>query len=190
VPPPLDANVVTRKWIFKLKLNGDGSLERYKAHYVLRGFTQRPGVDYDKTFSPMVKPATVQTVLVLALALSRDLSVHQLDVANAFLHGTLMETVYCTQLVGFVDPAHPDMVCKLNKSLYGLKQAPRLGTVASPLSCVRRVSSRPSRTRPCSSSIVVRTLRTSSSTSTILCSPPPPLGSYATSSPASCRSLR
>jgi hypothetical protein len=121
VPPPIGANVVTGKWIFKPKLNGDGSLERYKARYVLRGFTQRPGVDYDETFSPVVKPATVWTVL----ALSRDWSVHQLDVANAFLHGTLTETVYCTQPVGFVDPAHPDMVCKLNKSLYGLKQAPR-----------------------------------------------------------------
>jgi hypothetical protein len=115
--------VVTGKWIFKLKLHADGSLERYKARYVLRGFTQRPGVDYDETFSPVVKPATVRTVLTLAL--SRDCPVHQLDVKNAFLHGTLTETVYCTQPVGFVDPAHPDMVCKLNKSLYGLKQAPR-----------------------------------------------------------------
>jgi hypothetical protein len=112
--------VVTGKWIFKMKLNGDGSLERYKARYVLRGFTQRPGVDYDETFSLVVKPATVRTVL--ALALSRDWLVHQLDVMNAFLHDTLTETVYCTQPVGFVDPAHPDMVCKLNKSLYGLKQ--------------------------------------------------------------------
>ena len=57
----------------------------------------------------------------MTLALSRDWLVHQLDVKNAFLHGTLMETVYCTQPVGFVDAAHPDMVCKLNKSLYGLK---------------------------------------------------------------------
>jgi hypothetical protein len=112
--------VVTGKWIFKMKLNGDGSLERYKARYVLRGFTQRPGVDYDETFSLVVKPATVRTVL--ALALSRDWLVYQLDVMNAFLHDTLTETVYCTQPVGFVDPAHPDMVCKLNKSLYGLKQ--------------------------------------------------------------------
>jgi hypothetical protein len=107
----------------QLKLNDDGSLERYKARYVLRGFTQRPGVDYNETFSLMVKPATVRTVL--ALALSRDWSVHQLDVTNAFLHDTLTETVYCTQPVGFVVPAYPDMVCKLNKSLYGLKQAPR-----------------------------------------------------------------
>jgi hypothetical protein len=123
VPRPHGANVVTGKWIFKLKLHADGSLERYKARYVLRGFTQRPGVDYDETFSPVVKPATVRTVLTLAL--SRDWLVHQLDVKNAFLHGTLTEIVYCTQPVGFVDPAHPDMVCKLNKFLYGLKQAPR-----------------------------------------------------------------
>jgi hypothetical protein len=51
---------------------------------------------------------------------------HQLDVKNTFLHGTLTETVYCTQLVGFVDPTHPDMVCKLNRPLYGLRQAPSL----------------------------------------------------------------
>jgi hypothetical protein len=118
VPRPHGANVVTGKWIFKLKLHADGSLERYKACYVLRGFTQRPGVDYDETFSPVVKPATIRTVLTLAL--SRDWPVHQLDVKNAFLHGTLTETVYCTQHIGFVDPAHPDMVCQLNKSFYGL----------------------------------------------------------------------
>jgi hypothetical protein len=113
--------VVTGKWIFKLKLHANGSLERYKVCYVLRGFTQRPGVNYDETFNPVVKPATVQ--IVLTLALSRDWPVHLIDVKNAFLHDTLTETVYCTQPVGFVDPTHPDMVCKLNKSLYGLKQA-------------------------------------------------------------------
>jgi hypothetical protein len=123
VPRPHGTNVVTGKWIFKLKLHADGSLERYKARYVLQGFTQRPGVDYDETFSPVVKPATVRTVLTLAL--SWDWPVHQLDVKNAFLYDTLTETVYCTQPVGFVDPAHPDLVYKLNKSLYGLKQAPR-----------------------------------------------------------------
>ena len=67
----------------------------------------------------MVKPATVSTVL--SLALSRSWPVHQLDVKNAFLHGTLSETVYCSQLAGFVDSSRSDMVCRLNKSLYGLK---------------------------------------------------------------------
>jgi hypothetical protein len=123
MPRPPRANIVTGKWIFKHKFNSDGSLDHYKARWVLRGFTQRPGVNFDETFSPVVKPAIVRTVL--SLALSRDWSVHQLDVKNAFLRGTLSETVYCTQPSGFVDPARPDHVCRLNKSLYGLKQAPR-----------------------------------------------------------------
>ncbi|WVZ98359.1 LOW QUALITY PROTEIN: hypothetical protein U9M48_043815 [Paspalum notatum var. saurae] len=123
VPPLPGGNVVTGKWIWTHKRRADGTLDRYKARWVLRGFTQRPGVDYDETFSPVVKPAIVRTVL--SLALSRAWPVHQLDVKNAFLHGTLTETVYCSQPAGFVDPARPDMVYRLNKPLYGLKQAPR-----------------------------------------------------------------
>jgi len=123
VPRSPRANVVTGKWIFKHKLQADGSLDRYKACWVLRRFTQRPGVDFDETFSPGVKNATVRTVL--SLALSRRWPIHQLDVKNAFLHGTLSETVYCAQPAGFEDSAHPDFVCQLNRSLYGLKQAPR-----------------------------------------------------------------
>ncbi|WVZ60102.1 hypothetical protein U9M48_010165 [Paspalum notatum var. saurae] len=107
VPPPPGGNVVTGKWIWTHKRRADGTLDRYKARWVLRGFTQRPGVDYDETFSPVVKPATVRTVL--SLALSRSWPVHQLDVKNAFLHGTLTETVYCSQPAGFVDPTRPDM---------------------------------------------------------------------------------
>ena len=75
------------------------------------------------TFNPVVKPAIVRTML--SLALSHQWPVHQLYVKNAFLHGTLSETVYCVQPSGFEDPTHPDFVCQLNKSLYGLKQAPR-----------------------------------------------------------------
>jgi hypothetical protein len=87
------------------------------SRWVLQGFTQRPGVHYDETFSLVVKPATAHTVL--SLALSRSWSVHQLDVKNAFIHDTLTETVYCSQPAGFVNSS------RLNKSLYGLKQAPR-----------------------------------------------------------------
>ena len=115
--------MVTGKWIWTHKRRAEGTLDRYKACWVLRGFTQRPSVNYDETFSLVVKPATVRTVL--SLALSRSWPVHQLDVKNAFLHGTLLETVYCTQSAGFVDSNRPDMVCRLNKSLYGLKRAPR-----------------------------------------------------------------
>jgi hypothetical protein len=93
VQRPVQANIVTGKWIFRHKFHADGSFDGYKARWVLRGFTQRPGVDYDETFSPVVKPVTVRTVLTLAHF--RDWPIHQLDVKNAFLHGTLSETVYC-----------------------------------------------------------------------------------------------
>jgi histone deacetylase 1/2 len=79
-------------------------------------------VDFDETFSPVVKPSTVRTVL--SLALSRRWPIHQLDVKNALLHGNLTETVYCQQPSGFEDLAHPDFVCLLKKLLYSLKQAP------------------------------------------------------------------
>jgi hypothetical protein len=123
VPCPPGTNVVTSKWLFHHKLTSDGSLDRYKARWVLWGFTQRPGVDYDETFNPVIKSATVRTVL--SLAFFQDWAIHQLDVKNAFLHRTLTETVYCSQPTGFVDEAHQDLVCRLNRSLYGLKKAPR-----------------------------------------------------------------
>jgi len=119
VPRPSVCNVVTGKWIWTHNQRADGTPDRHKARWVLRGFTQRPGVDYDETFSPVGKPATVRTVL--SLALSRSWPVHQLDVKNAFLNSTLTETVYCSQPAGFVDSSRPEMVCRLNKSLYGLK---------------------------------------------------------------------
>jgi hypothetical protein len=121
VPRPPGTNVVTGKWLFRHNLTSDGSLDRYKARWVLQCFTQRLGVDYDKTFNPVVKFATIRAVL----ALSRNWAIHQLDVKNAFLHGTLTETVYCSQPTGFIDAANLDLVCRLNRSLYGLKQAPR-----------------------------------------------------------------
>lgn len=122
VPPPLGANIVSGKWIFRHKYNSDGSLARHKARWVVRGFTQQPGIDYDETFSPVVKPATIR--VVLSLALSKSWPIHQLDVKNAFLHGNLNEEVYSQQPSGFIDARFPTHVCRLQKSLYGLKQAP------------------------------------------------------------------
>ncbi|GJZ48108.1 ribonuclease H-like domain-containing protein [Tanacetum coccineum] len=87
---------------------------------------QQQGINCDETFSPVVKPATIQTVL--SLAVSRQWPIHQLDVKNAFLHDHLTETVYMHQPPGFTDSAHSDYVCLLQKSLYGLKQAPRAWT--------------------------------------------------------------
>ncbi|GKE11872.1 ribonuclease H-like domain-containing protein, partial [Tanacetum coccineum] len=123
VPRPNNVNIVRCLWLFRHKHNADGSLNRYKARLVANGSSQLAGIDVDETFSPVVKPATIRTVL--SLAISRHWPVHQLDVKNAFLNGYLSETVYMQQPPGFRDSQHPDYVCLLQRSLYGLKQAPR-----------------------------------------------------------------
>jgi histone deacetylase 1/2 len=123
VPPPPHARAITGKWVFRIKLKPDGTLDRYKARWVVRGFHQRPGIDFTETFSPVVKPATIRTVLALIGA--HAWPAHQLDVSNAFLHGNIQEEVYCQQPTGFHDPARPNDVCLLSRSLYGLRQAPR-----------------------------------------------------------------
>jgi histone deacetylase 1/2 len=123
VPKPPGTNIIGSRWVFKIKHKADGSLDKYKARLVAQGFTQRYGVDYLDTYSPVVKPATVR--LVLSISMSRDWSVRQLDISNAFLHGTLEETAYMRQPPGFEDERHPEYVCKLQKSIYGLKQSPR-----------------------------------------------------------------
>ncbi|GKB14128.1 ribonuclease H-like domain-containing protein [Tanacetum coccineum] len=109
--------------LFKHKFHADGTLSRYKARLVANGSSQQLGVDFDKTFSPVVKPATIRTVL--SLAVSRRWPIHQLDVKNTFLNGDLSETVCMHQPPGFVDSRYPHHVCLLHRSLYGLKQAPR-----------------------------------------------------------------
>ena len=123
VPPEAYQNVVGCKWIFTLKYNPDGSLARYKARLVARGFHQQLGRDFTDTLSPVIKSTTVRSVIQLAV--NHDWNIRQIDVNNAFLQGRLTDEVYVKQLPGFVDRDRPTYVCRLKKALYGLRQAPR-----------------------------------------------------------------
>ncbi|XP_071695864.1 uncharacterized protein [Rutidosis leptorrhynchoides] len=124
VPQTPHMHVICSMWIFWHKLKSDGSLERYKARLVGDGRSQTVGIDCNETFSLVVKPDTIR--LVLSISLSKSWNINQLDVKNAFLHGSLNETVYMYQPYGFRDSTKPDHVCLLKRSLYGLKQAPRV----------------------------------------------------------------
>ena len=120
---PKDRKPVGCKWVFKKKTKSDGSIERYKARLVAQGFSQKQGLDYDETFSPVIRFESFRTLV--AIAVQKGLKLHQLDITAAFLNGRLEEEVFMKQLEGFVEEGKEHLVCKLKQSLYGLKQSPR-----------------------------------------------------------------
>ena len=120
---PKDKHPVGCRWVFTIKFNSDGSIERYKARLVARGFTQTYGIDYQETFAPVAKLNTIR--VLLSLASNLDWPLYQLDVKNAFLNGDLEEEVYMEIPPGFNNEHDAGKVCKLKKALYGLKQSPR-----------------------------------------------------------------
>jgi hypothetical protein len=113
VPSHTTNNVVDCRWIYKVKRKADGSIDKYKARLVAKGFKQRYGIDYEDTFSPVVKIATVR--LVLAISVSRGWALRQLDVKNAFLYGLLEEEFYMRQPPGYEDRGNPTMSANLTK---------------------------------------------------------------------------
>ncbi|XP_031116906.1 uncharacterized protein LOC116020577 [Ipomoea triloba] len=99
-------NIIGCKWVYRTKRKADGSVERYKARLIAKGFNQVASEDFFDTFSPVVKPTTVR--MLFSLAVSNSWTLRQLDVHNAFLNGNIAETVYMKQPPGYEDPLHPD----------------------------------------------------------------------------------
>ena len=125
---PSGRKPVGSKWVFKVKTDENGKVERYKTRLVAQGFTQKFGADYDETFSPVVRLEYLRTLI--ALSVQQGLQLHQVDVTTAFLNGKLEEEVFMSQPEGFVTKGREHLVCRLKKSLYGLKQSPRCWNTA------------------------------------------------------------
>jgi hypothetical protein len=118
-PRPANHNIICNRWVYKIKRKSGGTIERFEARLVAKGFDQRSGIDYVEIFSHVIKPSTIR--IVLTLVVHFDWEIRLLDVSNAFLHGNLLEEVYMDQPQGFINKEHPDFVCKLHRAIYGLK---------------------------------------------------------------------
>ena len=114
---------VTSRWIYKVKYAAAGSIEKRKARFVARGFSQVEGIDYEETFAPVAQYASIRTVM--ANVAEMGWKIHQMDVKTAFLNGILEEEVYIEQPQGFEVYGRESHVFRLRKALYGLKQAPQ-----------------------------------------------------------------
>ena len=118
---PSNRSVLRGRWVFALKRGPNGEITRFKARWVVRGFEQRPGLDYNETFASVVKPMSYKAIFALAAA--HDWDIEQMDVKTAFLYGYVKEDIWVEQPHGF---GKSRKVCKLNRALYGLKQSPRV----------------------------------------------------------------
>jgi hypothetical protein len=120
---PPHRTLVDYKWTYRLKFLLDGTIAHYKARLVAKGFSQKPGVDFFKTYSPVVSFDSIG--IILAIAVVDDLEMRQFDITIAFLNSNLDEEIYMRQSQDFIDNSRPDHVYWLHKSLYSLRQASR-----------------------------------------------------------------
>ena len=120
---PKGKKLVGCKWVFTMKYHVDGTIERYKARHVAKGYIQTYGIDYSKTISSVAKIDTIR--VIFSIAANNDWPLNQFDVKNAFLHGEIEEEVYMHASPGFSDEFAPGEGCRLKRALYGLKKSPR-----------------------------------------------------------------
>ncbi|RDX73148.1 hypothetical protein CR513_47280, partial [Mucuna pruriens] len=115
--------IVGVKWVYKTKLNPDGTMQKNKARLVAKGYSQQPRIDYNEKFAVVARLDTIRALI--ALTTQKGWSIYQLDVKFVFLNGVLEEEIYVDQPQGFINKGNEGKVLRLRKALYGLKQAPR-----------------------------------------------------------------
>ena len=107
------------KWVFKTKRDSKGNVERYKARLVAKGFTQREGIDYKETFSPIFMKDSFR--IIMTLVAHFDLELHQMDVKTAFLNGDIEKEIYIVQPDNFEVKSKQHLVCRLKKFIYDIR---------------------------------------------------------------------
>lgn len=119
VPRPQNKKVLSNRWVFKTKVNQKGEVVKFKARLVVRGHTQREGVDYEETFAPITRYETIRTLL--AASVNEEMHIHQMDVVSAYTQDKLSDEIYMEQPETHIQSGEESKVCKLIKPLYGLK---------------------------------------------------------------------